>query len=118
MYAIRSYYAEEPVEEVLVLEARHVLERPEPGFLEDFFGILPAFGHLEDEGVERPLVFFDQRLERVGIAGQIGVDAFDRITSYNVCYTKLLRCHVYPLPSINCEQIPAVPSERDGRYRT
>ena len=84
MYAIRSYYA--LVSSVTVLS--HVAARPLPGFIVR----KEAKGHgtgryLEGLGNFKPGMKVAMLEDVVTTGGTL------RITSYNVCYTKLLRGH-------------------------
>ena len=86
MYAIRSYY-------VLVVDAVQV-----GGFTEgiarlDFADALASAGNFD-----RPL---DQQAEALILVAfphdrRVGLGHPPRITSYNVCYTKLLRSNEHP----------------------
>jgi hypothetical protein len=64
--------AEEPPEEILLAEDVHVLDGPDPGFLEPFVGLAGVGGEAGEEGEERALVFFDQLAEGFGVAAPVG----------------------------------------------
>ena len=81
MYAIRSYYVVFPYIKFNNSEANKVLEKfknlvisAEPGGMKD------VFKNLKFDSFGVPLVY-----------GKGGLHGSFRITSYNVCYTKLLR---------------------------
>ena len=69
MYAIRSYYADKAAQAYMAAhEAR-------PIYMEPLIKLATAFGGMDDEKA----LSYLERLDEI------------RITSYNVCYTKLLR---------------------------
>ena len=88
MYAIRSYYA-------IVYDDNDVIVFDKPAFMP----VHPSHKHLDDtlgnffashcEGLTfRPINRLDRDTSGLCVAAK---NRFSRITSYNVCYTKLLR---------------------------
>ena len=91
MYAIRSYYAAFAVDEMVKIDVvdreavrDHVVIRV-PKTYPAYFGSYNRFGEVQAFVDEIPNLFL------VGRNGMHKYNNQDRITSYNVCYTKLLR---------------------------
>jgi hypothetical protein len=64
--------AEEPAGEIALTEEVHVLNGPDPGFLEPLVGLAGVGGEAVQEREERPLVSADQLAEGFGVAASPG----------------------------------------------